>query len=259
METIHKTVQTDKGGELWGSHVFQKAIAESKFLLEPTAPDTPSQNGLAERPNQTLATMVRCLLHSANLGHEYWSFALLHATYLKNRLPHSSINTTPYHKYTNKRPSAKLLRIFGCPIIVRNPGRHPTKLDMHTSSGIFLGYTATDKNVYCIDCHTGRIKTGTHCIFDEAAMTLPPAMNPPAAKALQQLGYSNHTATGKIVQQSMDTSQQEIPPVRIYYIYYQLGAMQQMDNAQRMANAPPYATARLPIPLTPCLLTATYM
>jgi hypothetical protein len=38
-----------------------------------------------------------------------------------------------------------------------------------------------------------------------------------------------------------------------------LGAMQQTDNAQRTANAPPYATARLPIPLTPCLLTATYM
>jgi hypothetical protein len=27
--------------------------------------------------------------------------------------------------------------------------------------------------------------------------------------------------------------------------------MQQTDNAQRTANAPPYATARLPIPLTP--------
>jgi hypothetical protein len=44
--------------------------------------------------------------------------------------------------------------------------------------------------------------------------------------------------------------------VRIYYIYYPLGAMQQTDNAQRTANAPPYATARLPIPLTLCLPTA---
>ena len=55
------------------------------------------------------------------------------------------------------------------------------------------------------------------------------------------------------------TSQQVRSIVRIYYIYYPLGAMQQMDNAQRTANAPPYATARLPIPLTPYLLTATYM
>ena len=47
--------------------------------------------------------------------------------------------------------------------------------------------------------------------------------------------------------------------MRIYYIYYQLGAMQQTDNAQRTANAPPYATARLPIPLTPYIAASTYL
>jgi hypothetical protein len=31
--------------------------------------------------------------------------------------------------------------------------------------------------------------------------------------------------------------------VRIYYIYYLEGPMQQTDNAQRTANAPPNATA----------------
>ena len=51
-------------------------------------------------------------------------------------------------------------------------------------------------------------------------------------------------------------NEKEVPHVRIYYIYYQLGAMQQTDNAQRTANAPPYATARLPIPLTLCLPSA---
>ena len=35
--------------------------------------------------------------------------------------------------------------------------------------------------------------------------------------------------------------------------------MQQTDNAQRTANAPPYATSRLPIPLTPYLATSTYI
>jgi hypothetical protein len=32
-----------------------------------------------------------------------------------------------------------------------------------------------------------------------------------------------------------------------------------MDNAQRMANAPPYTTARLPIPLTPYVAASTYL
>jgi transposase InsO family protein len=104
--TTHRTIRTDKGSELWGSYSFQEAILKANFILEPTAPDAPAQNGIAERPNQTLSTMVRCLLHSANLGHEYWSFALLHAVYLKNRLPHSSINTTP----TKNTPENDLLQ-----------------------------------------------------------------------------------------------------------------------------------------------------
>lgn len=119
-----RTLRTDKGGELWGSQELKNVIAKTKFLLEPTAPDAPSQNGMAER----------------------WSFALLHAVYLKNRIPHSATGDTPYHAYTGTRPSAKYLRIFGSPIIARNPGRRSSKLDMHTSMGTFLGYTAMDKN-----------------------------------------------------------------------------------------------------------------
>jgi hypothetical protein len=54
--------------------------------------------------------------------------------------------------------------------------RHQTrtaKLDLNTSAGIFLGYTATDKNIIYRDSVTGRFKTVTHVVFDEAGMTLP--------------------------------------------------------------------------------------
>ncbi len=163
---------------------------ESNFIMEPTAPGAPFQNGLAERPNQTLGTMIRCLLHSANLGSEYWSFALIHATYLKNRLPHSAINDTPFHAYTGHKPSAKNLRVFGCPVIVKNPGKRLTKLDMNTSAGRFLGYTATSKNIYYMDSNTRHIKIATHCIFNEAGMTLSTNEQSPASIALQQAGYN---------------------------------------------------------------------
>jgi len=70
-------IRTDKGGELWASHSFQ-------HMVQPTASDASFQNGIAERPNHTLGDMMRSLLMSANLGPEYWSWALLHAIYLKN-------------------------------------------------------------------------------------------------------------------------------------------------------------------------------
>jgi dUTP pyrophosphatase len=163
------------------------------YLLEPTAGGAPSQNGLAERPNQTMGNMVRCLLHSADLGPEYWSFALLHTVYLKNRLPYSATNDTPYRIYTGHKPSAKHLRIFGCAIIARQPGSRTAKLDNNTVTGRFLGYTAMDKNVYYRDDQTQHIKIMTYCTVDKAAMTLQPADQPPSAKVLQALGYSATT------------------------------------------------------------------
>jgi dUTP pyrophosphatase len=71
------------------------------------------------------------------------------------------------------------------------------KLDLNTSAGIFLGYTATDKNVVYRDNVTGRFKTATHVVFDEAGMTLPAAERSPAAKVLQELGYGKTQETAQ--------------------------------------------------------------
>jgi hypothetical protein len=43
-----RTIRSDKGGELWGCQAFQDAIQEAGYILEPTAPYAPFQNGMAE-------------------------------------------------------------------------------------------------------------------------------------------------------------------------------------------------------------------
>ena len=88
---------------------------------------------------------MRCLLHAADLGSEYWSFALIHAVYVKNRIPHSYIRMTPYEALTGSQPNLTRLRIFGCRVFVRKPNIKKAKLDYNTSNGIFVGYTATNK------------------------------------------------------------------------------------------------------------------
>jgi hypothetical protein len=103
------TIRTDQGEELWNSDDFCKQGSDSSFLLEPTVAGAPFQNSLAEWLNQTYGNMVRCLLHSANFGPEYGSFALVNAVYLKNRLPHCAVPTTPYQEYTGHHLSAKFL------------------------------------------------------------------------------------------------------------------------------------------------------
>jgi hypothetical protein len=198
--STRRLIRTDQGGELWGSQEFQDMVKECKFILEPTAAHASFQNGLAERPNRTLGNMIRCILNSAGLGPEYWSWAFTHSIYLKNRLPHKAIGCTPYFAWSGKKPNAKLLRIFGCPVIIKVPGKRSAKLDSSTVSGIFLGYTATDHYIYFRDNQTKRIKIATHVQFDEAGMTIPKAERSYFMNTLQELGYSNKdtTTTSKV-------------------------------------------------------------
>ena len=170
----HRVVRTDGRGELSGSHLFQQAVRAAGYVLEQTASDSSFQNGMAERPNQSLADNMRALLHGANLGPEYWSWALLHAAYLPNRLPHKSTNMMPLQAYRGERPNLRRLRVFGSPVVARLPGRRMAKLDTNTALGIFLGYTATDNNIYYQDHATRKIKVATHVSFDEAGCTNSP-------------------------------------------------------------------------------------
>jgi hypothetical protein len=63
------------------------------------------------------------------------------------------------------------------------------KQEYNTSTGVFLGFTGTAKNVYYYDIGTKRIKTSTHGIFDEANITVPQAERSNASQALIDLGY----------------------------------------------------------------------
>jgi hypothetical protein len=100
---------------------------------------------------------------------------MVHAVYLKTRLPHKSIQTTPLQAYTGQRPNVRNIRVFGCPVVAKLPGKRPAKLDSHTAMGIFLGYTATEHNVYYQDLKTKKVKIAMHIAFDEAGYSLTPA------------------------------------------------------------------------------------
>ena len=155
---INRTVRTDQGGELARSTLFQTMISKENFTLEITGVAASVQNGVAESPNNSLAQMMRCILHTAELGPEYLFYALVHAAYTKNRLPHSEINKNPFESLTGSKPDITNLRIFRSRICVKKPGKMPAKLDHHTSSGTFVEYTATTKNVYDIDDKTNNVK-----------------------------------------------------------------------------------------------------
>jgi len=77
-----KYIQTDKGGELAGSHAFQHLIQQSGCIIQIISALAFFSNGIAECPHHTLGDMMQSLLHGVKLSPEYWSWELLHATYL---------------------------------------------------------------------------------------------------------------------------------------------------------------------------------
>ena len=104
-------------------------------------------NGVAERFNCTIQTMVRAML--MNLDKYYWAEASATAVYLKNRLPHSAISVrgmTLYQALFNKKPKISHLQPFGnkCYVHIPEERRLPgSKLLPRDEIGIFFGYTDT--------------------------------------------------------------------------------------------------------------------
>ena len=198
------SVTTDNGGELAKSVAFRRVIRDAGYTLKTTGAFSSAQNGLVEKPNQDLARIMRALLYSSNLGSQYWSYALRHAVYLKNRLPHSALQwKTPYEALLGDKPDLSKLKSFGARVSVHSGGRK-AKLDDISEVGTFLTYKGTDKVIYVRDRKTGREKTATHAYFDEAFMAETTTNLPPMALALQQAGY-----------RSIPNAELEIPPVSI--------------------------------------------
>ena len=190
-----KKVRTDQGGELWRSQKFKDMIHESGFICEPTGAGDPAQNGKAEAPNKSLARMMRAMLYNAGLSSKYWSYALVHAIYVKNRTPHfcHSFKKSPYEVLTGTKPNLSHLRVWGCRVVVKQPDPRKAKLDSIAREGVFLRYTATNKNIVYIDIETQQEKIGSNVRYDEANF-INGSINP-GGTALRQAGRGYEKCT----------------------------------------------------------------
>jgi hypothetical protein len=79
--------------------------------------------------------------------------------------------------------------------IYKEGGEMSSLANYRTTKGKFLGFTATNKNIYYLDRETEKIKTATQVIFDEANYTLPKEYRPPAYQELIDLGYAKDDFT----------------------------------------------------------------
>ena len=183
-----KILRVDNAPELVQGQFANYCKAQG-ITYEKTVPDSPPQNGVAERSNLTICSMARAMLIDANLRDFFWPFAVLTAAHIKQRVPHKSLppGVTPFSLWFNRRPHLSYLRPFGSRCTTRIIANHLSKFDARGETGRFLGY-ANDAKGYLIwvpNPHGtgGTVKVRRDVIFHD--FPKPPSSPDPPAEYLR--------------------------------------------------------------------------
>src|SRR3954464_1142655 len=79
-------LRSDNGTE-YTNKEFASFLSTQGIIHQTTCPDTPAQNGVAERKNRHLLEVTRALMFQMNVSKFLWSEAVTTATYLINSIP----------------------------------------------------------------------------------------------------------------------------------------------------------------------------
>jgi transposase InsO family protein len=86
-----KKFRSDRGGEFTSAE-FKHFLESSGIKHNLSAPDTPMQNGRAERFNRTIMEKALSMLHFAGLSHGFWKLAVEAALHVYNQTPKRRLN-----------------------------------------------------------------------------------------------------------------------------------------------------------------------
>ena len=162
-----KRLRTDNGLEFCWSE-FDQFCKDEGIARHRTVRNTPQQNGVAERMNQTLLERVRCMLSNAGLDRRFWAEAVSTACYLINRGPHTGIQCkTPMEMWSGKAADYSNLKAFGCTTYYHvSEG----KLEPRAKKGVFVGYGDGVKGFRIWSPAEKRVIMSRNVVFDESSL-----------------------------------------------------------------------------------------
>jgi transposase InsO family protein len=151
-----KTLRTDNGGE-YVSKQFSTYLEEKGIRHKTTVPDTPQQNGVAERKNRTLGESARSMIFHAGIPKVYWAEAIATECYFQIRSLTRSIEAkkAPYEILHGRKPDLSHLKVFGCVAYAHVVNR--TKLDAKAQKLRFVGYATETKGYKLFDEKTRKV------------------------------------------------------------------------------------------------------
>ncbi|CAI7901113.1 unnamed protein product [Closterium sp. NIES-54] len=131
-------LHSDRGGEF--SSGLLRAYCRARGIRQTfTLPDSPQQNGIAERRIGIVMDVARTSMVHAAAPHFLWSFAVRYAAYQINLQPRvSRPETSPALLWTGKVGDASAFRVWGSRAFVRDLSAD--KLSPRAAPCVFLGF-----------------------------------------------------------------------------------------------------------------------
>jgi hypothetical protein len=164
-----QVIRTDRGTEFQGK--LKAFCRRNGIVRQYSAPYVPEQNGRAERLNRTLAERTRALLIEHKVPAKLWPDAMRTGNYLRNRVPMSTQDKTPYELMYGRKPEVGHLRVFGCKGLVYRRKQERSKFEEVGEECMLVGYAENSKAWRVIACRNGKPKylESPNIRFEESA------------------------------------------------------------------------------------------
>ncbi|CAJ2636545.1 unnamed protein product [Trifolium pratense] len=173
-----KTIRSDNGPEF----LLDSFYASHGILHQKSCVETPQQNGRVERKHQHLLNVGRALLFQSKLPKSFWSYAVLYATFLINRITTPTLhNKSPFQLFHNSIPDMSLFKVFGSLCYATTLTAHRTKLDPRARKSVFLGYKSGYKGYVLYDLSSREIFISRHVTFHEHVFPYPSSISNPTS------------------------------------------------------------------------------
>ncbi|CAI7751284.1 unnamed protein product [Closterium sp. NIES-54] len=131
-------LHSDRGGE-FSSNLLREFCHGEGILQSFTLPDSPQQNGIAERSIGLVMEVARTSMIHAVAPHFLWPFAVQYAAHQLNLWPRVSLpQTSPTLRWTGKVGDASVFRVWGSRAFVRDTS--VDKLSPRAIFRVFLGF-----------------------------------------------------------------------------------------------------------------------
>lgn len=188
---VLKSLHSDQGGE-YSSRAFADFCLEHGIVHHRVAAYSPELNGVAERYNQTIQSMIRSLLIDSGLPLAFWVDALYVAVHVCNRLPSAAVKyRTPFELWMGRIPDLSHLKVFGSVGYVHVPEPQQRKLMPRAFKTIFIGYSPEGRAYRLFNPETGETLLRRDVVFDEHTPAAHLLLRSPAGSSLG--GVSFHT------------------------------------------------------------------